>query len=187
MKFDDLKAELEGWGAQGSALLRSATIGGALRREYAAHADAASSARAFLDAVYADDDLRFTPLWSAWAKADRKDWTARFACERSVRGVELVRRGVPLAFANGGELLIPAQARGGHATVVEFADGAANVDAAEFFASVEGSFTCGGMAFSGTYDVLRDRGTIIFVRWELNERGQRASAAELAERFCKTG
>lgn len=187
MRFDELKDELRSMGKPGRELLALATIGGAVRQEYAAHAEAATSARAFLDAVYADDDLRFTALWSAWAKADRKDWLVRFAPERCVRGVELVRRGLPVEFAGGGALLIPAEARGGRATVAEFADGAINAEAAEFLMAVEGAFACGGLVFDGTYDVLRDRGTVIFVRWRLNARGQRASAAELAERFCKTG
>lgn len=42
------------------------------------------------------------------------------------------------------------------------------------------------MEFSGTYDVLVTKGVLMFVRWAVNERGQRMSEAELTNQFCKT-
>lgn len=186
MEFNELKDQLNEMGKPGRELMMLATLGGKVRAEYAAHAETTSSAREFFDAVYADDDLRFTPLWAAWAKESRKDWLGRFEPERVVRGVRLLRGSVPIEFAHGGTVIVPAEARGQHLTIMEFADGAINEEAARFFGAVEGSFTCAGMEFSGTYDVLVTKGVLMFVRWAVNERGQRTSEAELAKQFCKT-
>lgn len=191
MDYQDLKRQLDELSdaqkREYRGLLAQAALGGQIRPEYEACAEKASTWREFFDAVYADDALRFTRLWGAWAKADRKEWVARFVPAQAAQRVRLVRRAVPLEYAHGGALLVPADARGQHASVLVFEDESINTGAATFFTSIEGQFTCGDIAFDGTYDVFYYHGAVLFVKWAVNAQGQRRSEAQLAEEFCKNG
>ncbi|MEA5019548.1 MAG: hypothetical protein VB027_04190 [Gordonibacter sp.] len=98
-----------------SRILSLAALGGSLKPEFQDHAEEVDSPRAFFDAIYADDELRFTSVWAAWAKQTGKDWLSRF--EPIARGVRIdfrgreskdaafSVRGVPVEFDGGGSFV----------------------------------------------------------------------------------
>ena len=160
MEYGELKEQIDGLGERqrrGCArVLSLVSLGGGVRPEFRGHLDGASTYRAFFEALYRDDDLRFTRAWAAWAKLDGKQWVGRFDPVR-------------------------ASAR------VPFGDGAFNEDAATYFTSIEGAFTCAEMAFEGIYDVFTSGNAVLFERWALNEKGARVKAAQLAQKYGLTG
>lgn len=191
MDYQELKRqidELEGVRrAQYRQVMSLAALGGNVRPEFRAHLEVASDYRAFFDALYEDDSLRFTRAWAAWAKLAGKDWIGRFQPEHAVGNVVFGGRGLPVEFAGGGTLLVPTGGRGKTARVYVFDDGAFNESAATYFTSLDGAFTCARIEFDGVYDVFAGDGAVVFERWRFNENGQRAKAADLAREYRLTG
>lgn len=191
MEYEELKEQINGLDERrrrGCArVLSLVSIGGGVRPEFRGHLDGASTYRAFLEALYRDDDLRFTRAWAAWAKLDGKQWVERFEPERSAERVPFGGRGLPVEFLPGGTMLVPLSGHGKQARVLVFEDGAFNEDAATYFTSVEGSFTCADLAFEGIYDVFTSGNAVLFERWALNEKGARVKAAQLAQKHGLTG
>ncbi|MEG1167518.1 MAG: hypothetical protein RSD93_05610 [Gordonibacter sp.] len=192
MDYQELKDCIDGLApTQRQALgkvLSLAALGGALKPEFQAHAEAADSPRAFFEAIYADDDLRFTNVWAAWAKHAGKDWLGRFepigrGARVDFRGREsqdaaFSVRGVPVAFAGGGSLIVPLSGRG--ADVYLFADDSFNEEAATYFTTLQGDFTCAGLELSGMFDVFKADNALILEQWNLGENGFRARTTDLA-------
>ena len=153
MEYGELKEQIDGLGERqrrGCArVLSLVSLGGGVRPEFRGHLDGASTYREFLEALYRDDDLRFTRAWAAWAKLDGKQWVGRFEPVRTSARVPFGGRGMPVVLS-GGTMLVPLAGHGKQAHVLEFEDGAFNEDAATYFTSIEGAFTCAEMAFEAS-------------------------------------
>ena len=171
-----------------SRILSLAALGGSLKPEFQDHAEEVDSPRAFFDAIYADDELRFTSVWAAWAKQTGKDWLSRF--EPIARGVRIdfrgreskdaafSVRGVPVEFDGGGSFVVPLPGRG--ADTYLFADDSFNEEAATYVTTIQGDFTCAGLELSGMFDVFKAEGALILEQWSLCENGFRARTTNLA-------
>lgn len=146
-------------------LLLYTTAGGAIRPAYAAHAEGAGDYRAFFDAIYADDELRFTDVWAGWATFSRKGWIGRFEPQMALAGLRLKGDGLPVVFESG-IMLAPTGSRDNIANLYVFSQGAFNVEAAEFVTSIGGTFACAGYDFAGIYGVYKYRGSVILEQWE---------------------
>lgn len=190
MEYGELKEQIDGLGERqrrGCArVLSLVSLGGGVRPEFRGHLDGASTYREFFEALYRDDDLRFTRAWAAWAKLDGKQWVGRFEPVRTSARVPFGGRGMPVVLS-GGTMLVPLAGHGKQAHVLEFEDGAFNEDAATYFTYIEGAFTCAEMAFEGIYDVFTSGNAVLFERWALNEKGARVKAAQLAQKYGLTG
>ena len=190
MDYLELKNQINGLSerlCRGYArVLSLVTLGGGVRPELREHLSDASTNREFFEALHRDDDLRFTRAWAAWAQGDGKSWIERFEPVRMVERVPFSGRGLPVEFS-GGTMLVPLGGHGKQARVFVFEDGAFNEDAATYFTSIEGAFTCAGIAFEGIYDVFTSGNTVLFERWALNEKGIRVKAAQLAQEYGLTG
>ncbi|RDB63895.1 hypothetical protein C1878_03645 [Gordonibacter sp. 28C] len=167
-------------------VLSLVSIGGGMRPEFREHLDGASTYREFFEALYGDDTLRFTKAWAAWARHDGKQWVDRFEPAQAAERVPFAGRGLPVEFS-GNTVLVPLGGHGKKARVLAFEDGAFNEDAAAYFTSIEGAFTCGGLSFDGIYDVFTSGNTVLFEHWALNEKGIRVKSAQLAENYGLTG
>lgn len=154
-----------------------ATRGESVCPEFSRHLAGSSSPVGFLDAVYADDELRFTKVWAEWAKYSGKNWVGRFTPIREVRSIALERIGLPLRFSDGC-LYISSGISALFADLLVFEDEAFNEDAATFVSSVEGSFACGGLEFEGFYGVFASRGTVILEKWRKSPYGTRIVSLE---------
>ena len=190
MAYEELRGQVDGLGERqrrGCArVLSLVSIGGGVRPEFRAHLAEAATYREFFEALYRDDDLRFTRAWAAWAKLDAKQWVGRFEPVRTMARVPFGGRGLPVRFSDG-TMIVPLAGHGKQAHVFEFEDGAFNEDAATYFTSIEGAFTCAEMAFEGIYDVFTSGNAVLFERWALNEKGARRKAAQLAQEYGLTG
>lgn len=171
-----------------SKMLSLSALGGSFKSEFRVYAEEADSPCSFFDAIYADDNLRFTSVWAAWARHTGKDWLGRF--EPIARGARIdfrgreskdaafSVRGVPVEFAGGGSFIVPLSGRG--AEVYVFADECFNEDAATYVTTLQGDFTCAGLELSGMFDVFRADGCLILEQWSLCENGFRARTTDLA-------
>lgn len=154
-----------------------ATRGTCVCPEFSSHLADSSSPTEFLDAIYADDELRFTKVWAEWAKYSGKDWTGRFTPVQEARALAIERIGLPLCFSEGC-LYISSGISALFVDLLVFDDEAFNENAATFVSSVEGSFICGGLTFKGFYGIFASRGTIILEKWCKSPYGTRIVSLE---------
>lgn len=178
MKYEELKAEIDAMpGARGKdyrKLLSVAGPNGKVWKTLEAHLEAATTAREFFEAVYNDDECRFENVWAEWAKLERKRWVGRFVPQQAVGIEKLQNKGVFLQ--NGAnEILIPVPVRGRDLGVYVFNEGGFNTKAAEYFSSINGTFTCEGLTLEGAFDVYRAHHAVIFERWALDQFNRRAN------------
>lgn len=192
MNYQELKESIDGLAsAQRQALSKVfslAVIGGSIKPEFQVHAETANSPRTFFEAIYADDNLRFTNVWAAWAKYAGKDWLGRFEPiahgeridfrGRESKDAAFSVRGVPVKFTGGGSFVVPLPGRG--ADVYVFADDSFNEEAATYVTTLEGDFTCAGLELSGMFDVFKADSILILEQWNLSESGFRVRTTNLA-------
>lgn len=190
MDYGELKDRIDALEGQRrkefARVLSLAALGGRVRPEFALHLAGSKTPEEFFDAVYDDDGLRFTQAWAAWAQVSGKNWVDRFDARGALASAPLYRGGLPVVFSDGA-VSVPTGLRGRNARILLFDDGDFNEAAASYLTTVEGSFSCAGEDFAGTYDVFSGCGAVLLERWILDERGERAKAAELARKFQLTG
>lgn len=151
--------------------------GGRVWPQLAAHLEAASTVREFLDAVYEDDACRYETVWALWAKLGRKPWVKRFEPQQVLRDVKLKDNGLLLECADGAsQVLIPLNTRGKYIDICVFAEDGFNSEAAELFSSITGRFMCCGILLEGTFDVYRADHAVIFEQWNFDQFGRRSSS-----------
>lgn len=146
-------------------LLNYVSIGGRMLPPYERPLADASTYREFFDAIYADDDQRFTHVWALWAKLASKTWTNRFDPVLRLENLKLKAAGLPILF-EGGVTLAPTGSCDNIANLLVFSQGAFNAEAADFVTSVGGTFTCAGYEFVGIYGLYQYRGNAIFEAWQ---------------------
>lgn len=139
--------------------------GDVVRPEFAPSLENASTYRAFFDALYADDGLRFTTVWAEWARLSHKKWLERFAPEIFVPNIRLKGDGLPIEMGTG-IVLAPTGSRDNIVDFHVFSSGGFNTEAATYVTSIGGSFTCAGYDFVGVYGVYHSLGSVILEAWE---------------------
>ena len=169
MDYQSLKASIE------QAPLASRTVldrlllfvsaGDQVSPEFAPYLDGSASYQDFFNALYADDTLKFTPIWAEWAAHKRKSWLSRFTPQLAIEHLRLKSDGVPVQFGTG-LFLAPTGSRDNIASLYVFKQGAFNAQAAEFVTSIGGTFTCAGYDFAGIYGMYKYRGNVIFEEWD---------------------
>ena len=94
-----------------------------------------------------------------------------------IRDVEFTANGI-LIQKGDLELVIavPVTGKRKRADVLVFPESGFNEAAAEQVASLNGTFTCAGMMFDGTYDVFVSDRAFILEKWELDAGGNRQNA-----------
>lgn len=164
-------------------LLSLATIGGSVRHGMEEHLESACTVDDFFEAIFEDDALRNTNVWGAWASDRKKNWIDRFEPDRAFTGVKIEQKGFVVESPDV-EFFIPVGGRGRYGSLYEFKDGAFNEDAAEYFTSISGRFTCVGIAFEGSYDVFVSGRSVIFERWEFDALGNRLNGKGETKQCC---
>lgn len=149
-------------------------IGGRVWPCLEGHLDQAQDIKGFLESVYEDDACRWEAVWALWAKMDRKRWPSRFDFTQAVRGVLVNNKGVVLDFG-GAQVLVPVTGRGRTVDVFVFSEDGFNSDAADYYGSISGSFSCCGMELEGTFDIYRSERAVILERWAFDKLGRRES------------
>ena len=187
MNYQDLKeqtaAKPENQIADYKKLFSFACVGGKVKDSLRKHLEEANDIDAFYEAVYADDACRFENVWGYWAKMHGGDWPKRFECEEARYGVRLQLKGVAVENETI-QFFIPMMGRNRRADVYVFTDGKFNEEAADYFTSVSGTFTCLDMEFAGTYDIYVGPRLIIFERWEFDKLGNRLNGKGETKMCC---
>lgn len=125
------------------------------------------------EAIYADSEMRFEQVWSAWARLKNKMWLNEFSPVEAYPRMAAVGQGV--VFESGEvQLLIPTKRRAMFVDMAVYADGTLNTDLPEFYGTITGKFSINKTEIpEGTYDVYREDIFLLLVRWELDEKGNR--------------
>lgn len=149
-------------------------IGGNVWPRYEGHLAEARTLHEFFEAVYADDACKFDNAWAYWARMQHKRWTDRFEPERMMRDVQFTANGI-LVEKDGLEVVfaLPVTGKRKRADVFVFPENGFNEAAADQVASINGSFTCAGMEFDGTFDVFTSDRALIFEEWAFDALGYR--------------
>ena len=177
MNYDELKEQIEAaplkTRAQLDTLFAYTTIGNQVLAQYKDCLEQATTYREFFDAIYSNDEFKFTPVWAAWARIAGKKWLNRFTPMLYKEKLKLRAAGLPLEF-DGGVVLAPAGAHGNIVNFYLFEQHAFNTEAADFVTSVGGTFKCADYEFKGIYGIYAWRGNIILEQWEAEQAPQLA-------------
>lgn len=133
--------------------------------QYEEYLSEAGDYQEFFDAVYADDDQKFTSVWAEWAKLTHKKWLDRFESTLQIESIRLKGDGLPVEFGTG-IVLAPTGSRDNIANLYLFESGAFNVETADFVTSLGGTFTCAGYDFCGVYGLYNSHGNVILEEWQ---------------------
>lgn len=187
-----------------SKMLSLSALGGSFKSEFRVYAEEADSPCSFFDAIYADDNLRFTSVWAAWARHTGKDWLGRF--EPIARGARIdfrgreskdaafSVRGVPVEFAGGGCLLCPC--RGVVLKYMYLLTSASMRMPRRTLRRFRVISPVLALSLSGMFDVFRADGCLILEQWSLCENrfsrphhrsSQHSRALLVCIRFCMRG
>lgn len=164
-------------------LMSLACVGGDVKAQLKKHLETSVSIDDFYEAVYNDDECRFENVWAYYAKMKGGKWPQRFCAEDARLGVRLQLRGITVE-SKDVQFFIPMTGRNRTADVYLFADGEVNDEAADYFTSVSGTFTCLDMEFAGTYDILVGPRLVIFERWEFDKLGNRLNGKGETKMCC---
>lgn len=142
------------------------TAGDEIKPEFAEYLEASDSYQDFVDAIYRDENRKFSLLWAECAKFKRRNWLQYFEPKMLVENVRMKTDGVPIQFGSG-VMLAPTGSRDNIAKVYVFASKAFNTNAAEFVTSIGGTFTLLDYEFCGIYGIYKYRGSVILEEWEV--------------------
>jgi len=142
------------------------TAGGEVIPEFADLLEASDSYQDFVEAIYRDENRKFSLLWAECAKFKRRNWLAFFEPKMLVENVRMKTDGVPIQFGSG-VMLAPTGSRDNIAKVYVFESKAFNTNAAEFVTSIGGTFTLLDYEFCGIYGLYKYRGSVILEEWQV--------------------
>lgn len=164
-------------------LMTLACVGGDVKRQLKKHLEQAQTPDEFYEAIYEDDACLFENVWAYYAKMKGGKWPQRFCAEDARLGIRLQLRGIAVE-SKEVQFFIPMTGRNRTADVYLFADGKVNDNAADYFTSVSGTFTCLDMTFAGTYDIYVGPRLVIFERWEFDKLGNRLNGKGETKMCC---
>ena len=142
------------------------TAGDKVLPEFEEYLEGSDSYQDFIEAIYRDENRKFSLLWAECAKFKRRNWLQYFEPKMLVENVRMKTDGVPIQFGSG-VMLAPTGSRDNIAKVYVFASKAFNTNAAEFVTSIGGTFTLLDYEFCGIYGIYKYRGSVILEEWEV--------------------
>lgn len=176
MNYNDMKAELDA--ATGDEkrrlrdLLAMVCLGGQIEEDYVKYAEESSTLQEFFDAIYEDDDMRFTPVWGQLAREhDPIDWLQRFEPIAYMPRVK-APRGLAFRGENTAMAILPEDLRL-TPNVFVFDEAGFNEAAANLLMTFTGAYEVAGIQLDGTYDIYRAKNNFIFEQWKTNDFGER--------------
>lgn len=190
MNFEDLKDQIDNLEESDQELFQQllslVTWSGALMPEFAPCLEKAQDYREFFELVYADDTLRFTKVWGVYARTQNKNWLNRLKPISSRKNVELEEPGIVIGFDHGA-IVVPVVGCDKKANVIVIDEEEFSKGVADYVSTISGKFSCYGMSFDGTYDVFTSRNIIVFEKWSMKDREQRAHVAQLSLKYRRAG
>ena len=120
----------------------------------------------FFDAIYRDENRKFSLLWAQCAALKRRNWLQYFEPKMLVQNIRLKGEGIPIQFGTG-MMFAPTGSRDNIANLYVFPSGGFNTHAAEFVTSVGGTFTVLDNEFCGIYGLYKYRGSVIMEEWQV--------------------
>ena len=141
------------------------TLGDEFRPGMEVYAKDATTYSQYFDALFADDAMKDTDVWAAWARLAHRKWVDRFEPKLCIQNMRLKSAGIPVEFGSG-IFIAPLGSKDTVADFYVFANKGFNSNAAEFVTSIGGSFKCAGHEFLGIYGVYKFHNTVIFEEWE---------------------
>lgn len=142
------------------------TAGDKAKPEFAEYLESANTYQDFIEAIYRDENRKFSLLWAECAKFKRRNWLQFFEPKMLVENVRMKADGVPIQFGSG-VMLAPTGSRDNVAKVYVFESKAFNVNAAEFVTSIGGTFKLLDYEFCGIYGLYKYRGSVILEEWQV--------------------
>lgn len=186
MTFEELMQQIEELNPQTRQNIKSVidltTLGQKVKPEFRTHLENASTYVEFLDAIYDDDEQRFSLAWGKWAKLDKKEWLDRFDAEKIIRDIKVQRIGLEVHF-NSGSVFVPTGSFLKSTSVYVFKDGGFNEAPADLITTLSGDFECAEIKFTGVYGVYTYRGKIILGEWVVDSDGRRRKQLHVPKGF----
>ncbi len=142
------------------------TMAGEFRPSMEGYALDAKDYNGYFDALFADDAMKGTDVWAAWARLTHKNWLDRFDPKMHIPNMRLKTQGIPVEFGSG-IFIAPLDSKDTVADFYVFASNGFNTKAAEFVTSIGGTFKCAGYEFVGIYGVYKYSNAIVFEEWEV--------------------
>ena len=170
MDSTELKEQIENAPTSSRVLLdhiyMQTVAGGRPLPEFADVLGEAESYHDFIDAIYRDQNRKFSLLWGLCAQFKRRNWLMYFEPKMLISNIRLKGEGIPVQFGSG-VMFAPTGGRDNIAKLYVFASGAFNVHAAEFVTSIGGTFTMLDYEFCGIYGLYKYRGSVIMEEWQV--------------------
>lgn len=142
------------------------TAGDAVKGEFANHLAGANNYNEFFEAIYRDENQKFTLLWAECAKLKRRNWLQFFEPKMLVQNIRMKTDGLPVQFGSG-VMLAPTGGRDNIANFYLFESKGFNTNAADFVTSIGGTFTLLDYEFCGIYGLYKYRGSVILEEWQV--------------------
>lgn len=152
--------------AQLDKILMYVTSGPDVLPEFADALAQSSTYGEFVDAVYRDENRKFSLLWAECAKFKRRNWLRFFEPKMLIQNARMKTDGLPIQFGSG-VMLAPTGSRDNIANFYVFASKGFNAQAADFVTSIGGTFTILDHEFCGIYGVYKYRGSVILEEWQV--------------------
>ena len=172
MNAQQLKESIEGTSPRKRVELEKlflfVTLAGEFRPGYEVYARNASTYNEYFDALFADDAMKDTDVWAAWAKLAHRKWVDRFESKVAIPNMRLKTQGIPVEFGSG-IFIAPLGSKDTVADFYVFPSKGFNTRAADFVTSIGGTFRCAGLEFTGIYGVYKFHNTVIFEEWEVEK------------------
>ncbi|MBQ9000798.1 MAG: hypothetical protein IJ087_02975 [Eggerthellaceae bacterium] len=170
MEYVELKEQIANAPVSSRAALEKlymlVTIGDAVQAEFAEYLAAADNYQEFFDAIYRDENRKFSLLWAQCASLKRRNWLRFFEPKMLVENIRLKGEGIPIQFGTG-MMFAPTGSRDNIANLYVFPSGGFNTHAAEFVTSIGGTFTVLDNEFCGIYGLYKYRGSVIMEEWQV--------------------
>ena len=142
------------------------TAGDSIRPEFAEYLEAASTYNDFIEAIYRDENRKFSLLWAECAKLKRRNWLNFFEPKMLVQNIRMKGDGIPVQFGTG-MMFAPSGGRDNIANLYVFPSGGFNANAAEFVTSIGGTFKMLDYEVCGIYGIYKYHGSVILEEWQV--------------------
>ena len=170
MNCNELKQSIEKAPVSSRATLEKlylyVTIQDQILPEFAEYLDQAHSYQDFFNAIYNDENRKFTLLWAECARLNRRNWLQFFEPKMLVQNLRMKTDGLPIQFGSG-VVMAPTGGRDNIANLYVFPSEGFNTKAADYVTSIGGKFVCADYEFHGIYGLYKYRGSVILEEWQV--------------------